>query len=162
MRNLTAAQIKRVKLVIFLLALLPLLRLIERGVHDNLSANPLEFITRATGDWAMYFLCLTLLITPLRRLTQMNWLLPLRRLLCFFVFFFNFPVNLVFCCYRRDTHRDIHISIGRQGRMGIRERACTVPTRPAARNGRGPTENGRKQTHDWLLKPRCVCVCVCV
>jgi len=96
MRNLTAAHSKRVKLVIFLLALLPLLRLIERGVHDNLSANPLEFITRATGDWAMYFLCLTLLITPLRRLTQMNWLLRLRRLLGLYVFFY---AVLHFLCF---------------------------------------------------------------
>ena len=53
MRNLTAAHIKRLKLVIFVLALLPLLRLIERGVQNNLSANPLEFITRATGEWAI-------------------------------------------------------------------------------------------------------------
>ena len=96
MRNLTAAHSKRVKLVIFLLALLPLLRLIERGVHDNLSANPLEFITRATGDWAMYFLCLTLLITPLRRLTQMSWLLRLRRLLGLYVFFY---AVLHFLCF---------------------------------------------------------------
>jgi sulfoxide reductase heme-binding subunit YedZ len=96
MRNLSAAHIKRVKLVIFLLALLPLLRLIERGVHDNLSANPLEFITRATGDWAIYFLCLTLLITPLRRLTGLNWLLRLRRLLGLYVFFYAFMHFLCF------------------------------------------------------------------
>ena len=101
MRNLTAAHSKRVKLVIFLLALLPLLRLIERGVHDNLSANPLEFITRATGDWAMYFLCLTLLITPLRRLTQMNWLLRLRRLLGLYVFFY---AVLHFLCFLWFDH----------------------------------------------------------
>ena len=96
MRNLSAAHIKRVKLVIFLLALLPLLRLIERGVHDNLSANPLEFITRATGDWAIYFLFLTLLITPLRRLTGLNWLLRLRRLLGLYVFFYAFMHFLCF------------------------------------------------------------------
>lgn len=101
MRNLTAAHIKRVKLVIFVVALLPLLRLIERGVHDNLSANPLEFITRATGDWAMYFLCLTLLITPLRRLTQMNWLLRLRRLLGLYVFFY---AVLHFLCFLWFDH----------------------------------------------------------
>jgi sulfoxide reductase heme-binding subunit YedZ len=101
MRNLTAAHSKRVKLVIFLLALLPLLRLIERGVHDNLSANPLEFITRATGDWAMYFLCLTLLITPLRRLTQMNWLLRLRRLLGLYVFLY---AVLHFLCFLWFDH----------------------------------------------------------
>ena len=101
MRNLTAAHIKRVKLVIFVVALLPLLRLIERGVHDNLSANPLEFITRATGDWAMYFLCLTLLITPLRRLTQMSWLLRLRRLLGLYVFFY---AVLHFLCFLWFDH----------------------------------------------------------
>jgi sulfoxide reductase heme-binding subunit YedZ len=101
MRNLTAAHIKRVKLVIFVVALLPLLRLIERGVHDNLSANPLEFITRATGDWAIYFLCLTLLITPLRRLTQMSWLLRLRRLLGLYVFFY---AVLHFLCFLWFDH----------------------------------------------------------
>ena len=101
MRNLTAAHIKRVKLVIFLLALLPLLSLIVRGVNDNLSANPLEFVTRATGDWAMYFLCLTLLITPLRRLTGLNWLLRLRRLLGLYVFLYAF---LHFLCFLWFDH----------------------------------------------------------
>ena len=101
MWNLTAAHIKRVKLVIFLLALLPLLSLIVRGVNDNLSANPLEFVTRATGDWAMYFLCLTLLITPLRRLTGLNWLLRLRRLLGLYVFLYAL---LHFLCFLWFDH----------------------------------------------------------
>ena len=101
MRNLTAARIKQLKLVIFVVALLPLLRLIERGVHDNLTANPLEFITRATGDWAIYFLCLTLLITPLRRLTGLNWLLRLRRLLGLYVFFYAL---LHFLCFLWFDH----------------------------------------------------------
>ena len=101
MRNLTAAHIKQLKLVIFVVALLPLLRLIERGVHDNLTANPLEFITRATGDWAIYFLCLTLLITPLRRLTGQNWLLRLRRLLGLYVFFYAL---LHFLCFLWFDH----------------------------------------------------------
>ena len=101
MRNLTAAHIKRLKLVIFVLALLPLLRLIERGVQNNLSANPLEFITRATGDWAIYFLCLTLLVTPLRRMTGLNWLLRLRRLLGLYVFFYAF---LHFLCFLWFDH----------------------------------------------------------
>jgi sulfoxide reductase heme-binding subunit YedZ len=101
MRNLTAAHIKRLKLVIFVLALLPLLRLIERGVQNNLSANPLEFITRATGDWAIYFLCLTLLVTPLRRMTGLNWLLRLRRLLGLYVFFYAL---LHFLCFLWFDH----------------------------------------------------------
>ena len=92
MRNLSPAQLRFVKLFFFLAALLPLVRLVQRGVEDNLGANPLELITRATGDWAIYFLCLTLCVTPLRRLTGMNWLLKLRRLLGLYVFFYA-------CCH---------------------------------------------------------------
>jgi sulfoxide reductase heme-binding subunit YedZ len=70
-------------------------------VQNNLSANPLEFITRATGDWAIYFLCLTLLVTPLRRMTGLNWLLRLRRLLGLYVFFYAF---LHFLCFLWFDH----------------------------------------------------------
>ena len=55
---------------------------------DALGANPIEFITRNTGDWALYFLCMTLAITPLRRLSGWNWLLRLRRMLGLFTFFY--------------------------------------------------------------------------
>ena len=74
--------------ILFGLALLPLLRLLWLGMHDRLTANPIEFITRATGDWTLYFLCFTLAITPLRRLTGQNSLLRLRRMLGLFTFFY--------------------------------------------------------------------------
>jgi sulfoxide reductase heme-binding subunit YedZ len=70
-------------------------------VNDNLTANPLEFITRSTGDWTIYFLCLTLLITPLRRFTGLNWLLRLRRLLGLYVFFY---AVLHFLCFLWFDH----------------------------------------------------------
>jgi sulfoxide reductase heme-binding subunit YedZ len=62
--------------------------LVWLGMHDRLTANPIEFITRATGDWTLYFLCFTLAITPLRRLTGQNSLLRLRRMLGLFTFFY--------------------------------------------------------------------------
>ena len=37
------------------LGLIPLLRLLVLGYQDDLSANPIEFITRSTGTWALVF-----------------------------------------------------------------------------------------------------------
>ncbi len=81
-------QIRLIKAALFVLALLPLARLVLLGFQDKLSANPIEFITRSSGDWTLYFLCLTLCITPLRRLSGWNWLLKLRRMLGLFTFFY--------------------------------------------------------------------------
>lgn len=73
---------------VFGLSLLPLLRLVVLGLQDRLTANPIEFITRATGDWTLYFLCLTLAVTPLRRATGLNALIRFRRMLGLFTFFY--------------------------------------------------------------------------
>ncbi|MFJ2994764.1 protein-methionine-sulfoxide reductase heme-binding subunit MsrQ [Pandoraea sp. NPDC087047] len=77
------------KVVVFLLALTPLLRLVVYGLTDRLGANPVEFITRSTGTWTLVMLCVTLAITPVRRLTGMPWLPRLRRMLGLFAFFYG-------------------------------------------------------------------------
>jgi sulfoxide reductase heme-binding subunit YedZ len=81
-------QLLWAKWMVFGLSLLPLLRLIVLGLQDRLTANPIEFITRATGDWTLYFLCLTLAVTPLRRVTGLNALIRFRRMLGLFTFFY--------------------------------------------------------------------------
>jgi sulfoxide reductase heme-binding subunit YedZ len=81
-------QLLWAKWMVFGLSLLPLLRLIVLGLQDGLTANPIEFITRATGDWTLYFLCLTLAVTPLRRVTGLNALIRFRRMLGLFTFFY--------------------------------------------------------------------------
>ncbi len=86
--NPGSRQLWWAKQILFGLSLLPLLWLVWLGMHDKLTANPIEFITRATGDWTLYFLCFTLAITPLRRLTGQNSLLRLRRMLGLFTFFY--------------------------------------------------------------------------
>ena len=101
MPNLTPAHIRLVKLTLFLAFLLPLMRIILRGIEGNLGANPLEFITRATGDWTIYLLCLTLCITPLRRLSGWHWLQRLRRLCGLYVFFY---AALHFLCFLWFDH----------------------------------------------------------
>lgn len=67
----------------FLLALgcLPLAWLVWHALADALGANPAEALIRATGDWALRGLCITLAVTPLR--TVLGWpeLVRFRRLL---------------------------------------------------------------------------------
>jgi sulfoxide reductase heme-binding subunit YedZ len=88
LRNLTPKQVGWIKGILFVLALLPFVRLAIFTVTDNLGANPIEFITRNTGDWTLYFLCITLAITPLRKLTNWVWLIRLRRMFGLFAFFY--------------------------------------------------------------------------
>ena len=63
------------------LGLLPLAWLVWRTLTDQLGANPAETLIRATGDWTLRGLCLTLAITPLRVLLGWPELLRFRRLL---------------------------------------------------------------------------------
>ncbi len=88
MNQLSARQIFWVKWGVFIAASLPFLRLVIAANFDGLGANPLEFITRNTGDWTLYFLCITLAITPARKLLQWHWLIRLRRMLGLFSFFY--------------------------------------------------------------------------
>lgn len=58
------------------------------AVNDNLGVNPVETLTHETGEWSLRFLLITLCITPLRRLTHINWLIKLRRMLGLYAFFY--------------------------------------------------------------------------
>lgn len=73
----------------FLAALLPVAWMIWAGLTGNLSANPLSDITNETGVWALRFLCLTLSVTPFRRLTGWNVVARFRRMLGLFAFFYG-------------------------------------------------------------------------
>jgi sulfoxide reductase heme-binding subunit YedZ len=88
--NVSNKIIGQLKWLVFFLALLPFARLVVFTYLDRLGANPLEFITRNTGDWTLYLLCLTLAITPLRQLCHWNWLVRFRRMLGLYVFFYAF------------------------------------------------------------------------
>ena len=84
----TPPPLARIKLALFLLALLPLARLPWAAWTGDFGPNPVEFVQRWTGAWTFNFLLLTLCITPLRVWTQWHWLLRLRRMLGLFTFFY--------------------------------------------------------------------------
>jgi methionine sulfoxide reductase heme-binding subunit len=73
---------------IFLVCLGPLAHLVWMGFHDELGANPVEYITHSTGTWTLTGLCVALAMTPLRRILKQNWLIRLRRMFGLFAFFY--------------------------------------------------------------------------
>ena len=79
-----------VKRIVFVLGLIPLLRLFILGYLGDLTANPIEFITRSTGTWTITFLCMTLAMSPLRWITGFSQWVQLRKTLGLFAFFYGF------------------------------------------------------------------------
>ena len=70
------------------LSLVPFAYLCAGVYFDSLGPNPAEYLIRASGDLTLRFLCITLLITPLRIITQWpEWLL-FRRSLGLLTFFY--------------------------------------------------------------------------
>lgn len=74
------------KPVLFVLCLLPLVWLVWGAATGGLGANPAERLIRATGDWTLRLLCLTLAVTPLRLLLGLPALARFRRMLGLFTF----------------------------------------------------------------------------
>ena len=74
--------------LVFAAALVPAAALTYGAFTNNLTANPIDYITDTTGVTALTFLTLSLTITPLRRLTGRNELIKLRRTLGLFAFFY--------------------------------------------------------------------------
>jgi methionine sulfoxide reductase heme-binding subunit len=76
------------KSFVFLASLGPAAWLVWAALTGNLSANPLSDLTNETGVWALRFICVTLAITPLRRLTGWNAVIRFRRMAGLFAFFY--------------------------------------------------------------------------
>jgi sulfoxide reductase heme-binding subunit YedZ len=76
------------KPLLFALCLLPFASLFYGAWANTLGANPAEALIRATGDWTLRMLCLTLAVTPLRQWTGQPALARFRRMLGLFTFFY--------------------------------------------------------------------------
>ena len=77
------------KIAVFAACLVPAGLLGWRAWQQDLTANPIEYITHFTGDWTLRFLLITLAITPLRRLTGQTWMIKYRRMIGLFAFFYG-------------------------------------------------------------------------
>jgi len=77
------------KPLVFLSSLGPFAWLVWAALTGHLSVNPLSDLTNETGVWTLRFVCITLAITPLRRLTGWNALVRFRRMTGLFAFFYG-------------------------------------------------------------------------
>ncbi len=68
---------KTLKIIgLILLCSLPFFNLGWLFLQDDLGANPVETLESTTGDWAIYFLLLTLLVPYLTQVIKFRWFLP--------------------------------------------------------------------------------------
>jgi methionine sulfoxide reductase heme-binding subunit len=92
-------MIRYLKLAVFLACLGPLTYLLDgffgrtpldmTSWGQGLGANPIEKITHTTGDWTLWFLLITLAITPARKLLHLPSLIKFRRMFGLFAFFYG-------------------------------------------------------------------------
>jgi sulfoxide reductase heme-binding subunit YedZ len=82
-------RISQLKVLVFVAALGPAAWLVWAVLTSNLSPNPLSDITNETGVWTLRFVCITLAITPVRRLTGWNEIIRFRRMTGLFAFFYG-------------------------------------------------------------------------
>jgi sulfoxide reductase heme-binding subunit YedZ len=79
------------KVVVHLLCLLPALLLLRMYFNGTLAleADPVNYITHFTGDWALWMLLGSLTITPLRKLfAGLSWIIKFRRMIGLYAFFY--------------------------------------------------------------------------
>lgn len=84
----SATTLRAIKCLLFVACAVPLAHLAWAAWQDDLGANPIEAITRGLGTWTLNFLLITLTVTPLRKLTGLDWLVRLRRMLGLYTFFY--------------------------------------------------------------------------
>jgi methionine sulfoxide reductase heme-binding subunit len=76
------------KTVVWVVALVPLAGLLYGFWIDDLTVNPIEYVTRELGETGLRLLLASLALTPLRILFGIGWPITLRRLLGLFAFFY--------------------------------------------------------------------------
>ena len=81
---------KWTKVALWLACLAPAVWLAYGIFTNNLGPNPIEAITRGTGDWTLRILLASLAITPARRLLRQPDLIRFRRMLGLWAFFYAF------------------------------------------------------------------------
>jgi sulfoxide reductase heme-binding subunit YedZ len=84
-------RIRAIKLILFVLCLVPFASLFWRAFElggSDLGTNPIEKVQDTLGQWGLRFLLITLAVTPLKDLLDAPWLVQLRRMLGLYAFFY--------------------------------------------------------------------------
>jgi methionine sulfoxide reductase heme-binding subunit len=76
------------KPIAFIASLAPAVWLAYATLTDRLQGDVVKIIEIDTGTWALRFLAITLLVTPLKQITGWAWLASFRRMFGLFAFFY--------------------------------------------------------------------------
>ena len=79
---------KYLKLSVFILSIAPFLLISYKIFFNKLGPEPVKEITHFTGEWTLIFICLTLAMSPLKKFTNSNFWINIRRMLGLFIFFY--------------------------------------------------------------------------
>ena len=90
------ADLRFAKFLVLVNAAVPATLLAWDAAHHRLGANPVNFAILTTGMLALIFLMLTMLVTPLRKLSGWNWIIFSRRTLGLYAFFYASLHFLIF------------------------------------------------------------------
>lgn len=77
------------KVLLFINGMVPLVLLMWDYYRKQVGANPLEYVTRTTGMLTLVFLMITLALTPVRKITGLNWIVKFRRMVGLYAFFYG-------------------------------------------------------------------------
>ena len=81
-------MIKYFKPGVFILSIIPFALIVYKIFFNKLGPEPVKEITHFTGEWTLIFICLTLSMSPLKKLTNLNFWVKFRRMFGLFVFFY--------------------------------------------------------------------------
>ena len=95
-------DIRFAKLLVLVNAAVPATLLGRDAYHHRLGANPVNFAILTTGMSALTFLLLTLAVTPLRKITGLNWIILSRRTLGLYAFCYASLHFLIFFIFDRS------------------------------------------------------------
>ena len=73
---------------IFILSTIPFILITFKIFFNKLGPEPIKEITHHTGEWTLLFLIITLSMSPLKQLTNLNIWISARRMLGLFAFFY--------------------------------------------------------------------------
>ena len=59
-----------ISLAVWLACLAPLIGFVVQGFTGDLGANPIQYVLRQLGVWALRFICISLAVTPVARLLK--------------------------------------------------------------------------------------------
>ncbi|MBW8865324.1 MAG: sulfoxide reductase heme-binding subunit YedZ [Verrucomicrobia bacterium] len=95
---MTEQNLRFAKVLVIVNAAVPAALMGWDAGHHQLGANPVNSMIHTTGMMALIFLMLTLLVTPLRKISGWNWIIFARRTLGLYAFFYACLHFLIFFC----------------------------------------------------------------